>query len=90
MLEIGQPAPTFRLPDSDMEMLGLKDFKGKNLILYFYPKDDTPGCTIQAVEFSESIGADMEDAHRPGLLRLAAAALRRARNNSARHRHRHA
>ncbi|MDO9190970.1 MAG: peroxiredoxin, partial [Sulfurimicrobium sp.] len=53
MPEIGQPAPAFRLPDSDMEMLGLKDFKGKNLILYFYPKDDTPGCTIQAIEFSE-------------------------------------
>ena len=53
MLEIGHPAPTFCLPDSDMEMLGLKDFKGKNLILYFYPKDDTPGCTIQATEFSE-------------------------------------
>ncbi|MBZ0105103.1 MAG: peroxiredoxin [Sulfuricella denitrificans] len=53
MLETGQPAPSFCLPDSDMEMLGLEDFKGKNLILYFYPKDDTPGCTIQATEFSE-------------------------------------
>lgn len=53
MLEIGHPAPNFRLPDADMEMIGLEDFKGKNIILYFYPKDDTPGCTIQALEFSE-------------------------------------
>lgn len=59
MLETGQPAPSFCLPDSDMEMLGLEDFKGKNLILYFYPKDDTPGCTIQAIEFSE-VEEDLE------------------------------
>ena len=56
MIEIGNPAPTFRLPDADMEMVGLKDFKGKTVVLYFYPKDDTPGCTIQAIEFS-----DLED-----------------------------
>jgi peroxiredoxin Q/BCP len=59
MLETGHPAPTFKLPDADMEMLGLKDFKGKNIILYFYPKDDTPGCTIQAIEFSE-VEEDLE------------------------------
>jgi len=53
MLEIGHPAPTFKLPDADMEMVSLKDFKGRNVILYFYPKDDTPGCTIEAIEFSD-------------------------------------
>lgn len=53
MLKIGHPAPDFRLPDADMEMVDLKDFKGRNVILYFYPKDDTPGCTIEAIEFSD-------------------------------------
>lgn len=53
MLEIGNPAPSFKLPDADMEMVGLKDFIGKSVILYFYPKDDTPGCTMQAIEFSD-------------------------------------
>lgn len=53
MLEIGHVAPTFKLPDADMELVSLKDFKGRAVILYFYPKDDTPGCTIEAIEFSD-------------------------------------
>lgn len=54
MLQAGQIAPDFELPDADMEMIRLSDFRGKkNLVLYFYPKDDTPGCTAQAVEFSD-------------------------------------
>lgn len=56
MLQIGQPAPSFSLPDADMEMVRLADFRGKNVALYFYPKDNTPGCTIEATEFS-----DLED-----------------------------
>ncbi len=53
MLKIGHLAPAFRLPDADMKMVALNDFKGRNVILYFYPKDDTPGCTIEAIEFSD-------------------------------------
>lgn len=53
MLKIGHTAPAFRLPDADMEVVALNDFKGRNVILYFYPKDDTPGCTIEAIEFSD-------------------------------------
>lgn len=53
MLKIGQLAPAFRLPDADMAVVDLDDLKGGNVILYFYPKDDTPGCTIEAIEFSD-------------------------------------
>lgn len=54
MLQSGQPAPDFSLPDADMEMVSLSDFRnGKNVVLYFYPKDDTPGCTLEAIEFSD-------------------------------------
>lgn len=53
MLQIGHPAPGFSLPDADMEMAKLSAYKGKNVVLYFYPKDDTPGCTIEAIDFSD-------------------------------------
>ncbi len=53
MLRIGQAAPDFNLPDSDMEMVGLSNCRGKHIVLYFYPKDDTPGCTLQALELSD-------------------------------------
>lgn len=53
MLQVGQPAPGFSLPDADMEMVRLSAYKGKNVVLYFYPKDDTPGCTIEAIDFSD-------------------------------------
>jgi len=54
MLKTGQSAPGFNLPDADMEMLKLSEFKGKKtIVLYFYPKDDTPGCTIEAIDFSD-------------------------------------
>lgn len=53
MVKVGQAAPGFTLPDADMEMVKLSAFKGKPVVLYFYPKDDTPGCTIQAIEFSD-------------------------------------
>lgn len=56
MLQVGQPAPGFSLPDADMEMVKLSAYRGKNVVLYFYPKDDTPGCTIEAIDFS-----DLED-----------------------------
>ena len=51
MLNIGDKAPEFNLPDKDGNMVKLSDFKGKKVVLYFYPKDNTPGCTRQACAF---------------------------------------
>ena len=56
MLEIGTAAPDFTLPDQEGKMHTLSDYRGKKVILYFYPKDNTPGCTKQACSYS---------AHRP-------------------------
>lgn len=53
MLEVGTIAPDFELPDQNGEMHSLKDYRGKKVILYFYPKDNTPGCTKQACGYSE-------------------------------------
>jgi bacterioferritin comigratory protein len=53
MLEIGTKAPEFSLPDENGEIRNLSDYKGKKLILYFYPRDNTPGCTKQACGFGE-------------------------------------
>ena len=49
-------APAFTLPNQDGKNVSLSDFKGKWLVLYFYPKDDTPGCTIEAIDFTKFIG----------------------------------
>lgn len=51
MLESGMKAPEFTLPDKDGKMVSLSDFAGKKVVLYFYPKDNTPGCTRQACAF---------------------------------------
>lgn len=53
MLELGTKAPAFKLPDQNGVMHTLEEYKGKKIILYFYPKDNTPGCTKQACGFSE-------------------------------------
>ncbi|WP_036611475.1 thioredoxin-dependent thiol peroxidase [Oribacterium sp. P6A1] len=53
MLEIGTKAPEFTLPDQNGEMRSLSDYRGQKVILYFYPKDMTSGCTKQACAFSE-------------------------------------
>ena len=53
MLEVGTKAPDFNLPDQNGNVHSLSEYKGKKLILYFYPKDSTPGCTKQACGFSE-------------------------------------
>lgn len=53
MLEVGSKAPGFELPDQNRTMRSLEEFKGKKVILYFYPKDNTPGCTKQACGFGE-------------------------------------
>ncbi|RMB08564.1 thioredoxin-dependent thiol peroxidase [Eilatimonas milleporae] len=52
-LEEGQTAPDFTLPVSGGDTLALKDLKGKPVVLYFYPKDDTPGCTTEAKDFTD-------------------------------------
>ena len=57
MLNAGDKAPDFKLPDQDENEVGLKDYSGKWLVLYFYPKDNTPGCTTEACEFTEDIGS---------------------------------
>ena len=54
MLETGMKAPDFSLPDKDGNTIRLSDFLGKKVVLYFYPKDNTPGCTRQACAFSAS------------------------------------
>jgi len=53
MVSVGDKAPSFELPDSDMTMTTSADCEGKNYVVYFYPKDDTPGCTIEAIDFTE-------------------------------------
>lgn len=53
MLEIGTNAPDFTLPDQNGNMHSLSEYRGKKVILYFYPKDNTPGCTKQACGFAE-------------------------------------
>lgn len=53
MLEIGTLAPDFELPDQNGDMHKLSDYRGKKVILYFYPKDNTAGCTKQACGYSE-------------------------------------
>ncbi len=53
----GTTAPDFNLPRDGGNMLGLKDFSGRYLVLYFYPRDDTPGCTKEAIGFTEKQAA---------------------------------
>ena len=73
MLSIGDKAPDFKLKDDSGNDVSLKDFKGKTVVLYFYPKDDTPGCTKEACGFRDSfkftrksdavvLGVSMDDA----------------------------
>lgn len=63
MLEVGTRAPEFTLPDKDGNNVSLSEFRGKKVVLYFYPKDNTPGCTRQACAFAgaysqfEALGA---------------------------------
>lgn len=55
-LEIGQKAPDFNLPSSEGGNLKLSSLKGKPVVLYFYPKDDTPGCTKESCDFRDNMG----------------------------------
>ena len=54
-MEIGELAPLFLLKSDEGTKIDLADLKGKNVVLYFYPKDDTPGCTIEAQDFTKKI-----------------------------------
>jgi peroxiredoxin Q/BCP len=54
-LTVGDKAPALSLPDQSGEPVSLKDFAGKQVVLYFYPKDDTPGCTKESCDFRDSI-----------------------------------
>ncbi len=76
-LEVGNQAPDFTLPDQDGSVKSLQDFSNKWLVVYFYPKDDTPGCTVEACSLRDanddliSLGAnvvgiskDDQDSHR--------------------------
>jgi thioredoxin-dependent peroxiredoxin len=56
MIEEGKKAPAFKLASSEGGDVSLKDLKGKIVVLYFYPKDDTPGCTREACEFRDTQG----------------------------------
>ena len=53
MLTEGKKAPSFKLKDQDGKLISLESLKGSNVVLYFYPKDDTPGCTIEACNFRD-------------------------------------
>ncbi|MEM7641495.1 MAG: peroxiredoxin [Pseudomonadota bacterium] len=61
MPDIGQPAPAFTLPRDGGGTVSLSDLTGKQVVLYFYPRDDTPGCTKEGIAFSEAI-ADFDAA----------------------------
>jgi len=54
MIPEGTEAPDFSLPDANGKTIKLSDFAGKTVVLYFYPKDDTPGCTVEACSFRDS------------------------------------
>lgn len=56
-LQEGAPAPGFKAQTDDGKTVSLSDFRGKNVVLYFYPKDDTPGCTREACSFRDSLAA---------------------------------
>ena len=72
-IEIGQPAPDFSAPATGDQTLSLADFKGKHLVLYFYPKDSTPGCTQEGQDFRDlysqfqAAGAEVLGVSREGI-----------------------
>ncbi len=75
-LTVGDKAPEFSLPDDTGKTVSLKDFKGQQVVLYFYPKDDTPGCTKEACSFQ---------ANRPKLAAMGAVVLGVSRDTPASH-----
>ena len=57
MIAVGKKAPDFTLPSTLGKNIGLKDFAGKKIVLYFYPKDNTPGCTKEACSFQDNLSS---------------------------------
>jgi len=57
MLKVGDRAPDFSLPDQTGKTVSLEELKGKQVVVYFYPKDDTPGCTVEACSFRDEYAA---------------------------------
>ena len=55
MLKVGKRAPAFKLENSNGESVSLKDYAGKTVVLYFYPRDNTPGCTLEAQDFQRAL-----------------------------------
>ena len=55
MPAVGEVAPDFTLPDQDGQNVSLSALQGKRVVLYFYPKDDTPGCTKEACQFNDNL-----------------------------------
>lgn len=55
MLKVNDKAPDFKLQSGNGETISLKDYRGKKVVLYFYPKDDTPGCTAESCDFRDNI-----------------------------------
>jgi len=53
LLKAGERAPDFSLPDADMQMVDLANLRGQQVVLFFYPRDGTPGCTLEATDFSD-------------------------------------
>jgi thioredoxin-dependent peroxiredoxin len=55
MVQVGKKAPAFTLPNADGKKISLKDYAGKHVVLYFYPRDNTPGCTVEAQDFQRAM-----------------------------------
>ena len=69
MLKAGEKAPAFKLNDQNGRPVSLSDFAGRKVVLYFYPKDNTPGCTAQACGFGELPLRDFTENFRKGMWR---------------------
>ena len=63
MLTVGRSAPSFSLPDQDGRSVSLRGLRGRWVVLYFYPKDDTPGCTVEACEFTSLLPDFRDEVH---------------------------
>jgi peroxiredoxin Q/BCP len=55
MLDVGKRAPSFALKNAEGDEVSLKDFRGQRVVLYFYPRDNTPGCTVEAQDFQKAL-----------------------------------
>jgi thioredoxin-dependent peroxiredoxin len=54
-MKVGEVAPTFTAPDREGKSISLQDFQDRSIVLYFYPKDNTPGCTTEAIDFTDKL-----------------------------------